>query len=307
MIILKKVTTMKDIAKEAGVSLTTVSYVLNNSAKQKISHEMRLKIHQLAHDMNYVPNLAAKSLASRRSGIIGIIIIENKNSFLSRAYSYYAIIDELRNQASLIGYDVMVVSIADFEKDIKNISKRSFDGVIIIDSPMDHIYEITKRCYVPIVFVDSIVNDPIFATVISDYNSAVAQAKVLLESDELFLVIDDFNNTNFNEIIFSNFAASNIFIKTNENSLEEFFESKKSMCGIVVGEILGLMAEKIFDNDKFVVFTNSSKKTLISDKTKKVVLSNKSKVQQALNILKKKIDLVYDANSEIIFLAKPEE
>lgn len=66
--------TLKDIAKEANVSPATVSYVLNYSEKEKISHETRLKVFEAARKLNYVPNMTARSLASQKSYLIGVII-----------------------------------------------------------------------------------------------------------------------------------------------------------------------------------------------------------------------------------------
>ena len=50
--------TMKDVAKEAGVSTATVSYVLNYSDTERISHETRLRVFEAANKLNYVPNMA---------------------------------------------------------------------------------------------------------------------------------------------------------------------------------------------------------------------------------------------------------
>ena len=47
--------TMKDVAKEAGVSTATVSYVLNYSDTERISHETRLRVFEAANKLNYVP------------------------------------------------------------------------------------------------------------------------------------------------------------------------------------------------------------------------------------------------------------
>ena len=72
--------TMRDIAKALDVSVATVSYVLNHSEKEKISHETRINVMETAKKMGYVPNLSARSLASKRSNLIGIIINIGKNA-----------------------------------------------------------------------------------------------------------------------------------------------------------------------------------------------------------------------------------
>ncbi|MCD4823377.1 MAG: LacI family transcriptional regulator [Phycisphaerae bacterium] len=66
----RKVTTLKDIALLAGCSQNTVSLALRNS--NRISKEMRKRIRQIARRLKYVPNMAARNLSTRRSGIIGV-------------------------------------------------------------------------------------------------------------------------------------------------------------------------------------------------------------------------------------------
>lgn len=59
--------TMKDVAKEAGVSTATVSYVLNYSDTERISHETRLRVFEAANKLNYVPNMVQKHCQKKRA------------------------------------------------------------------------------------------------------------------------------------------------------------------------------------------------------------------------------------------------
>mgnify|MGYP000355767201 FL=1 len=72
--------TMKDVAKEAGVSTATVSYVLNYSDTERISHETRLRVFEAANKLNYVPNMAAKALSEKKSYLVGMIINKRARS-----------------------------------------------------------------------------------------------------------------------------------------------------------------------------------------------------------------------------------
>ena len=62
--------TIKDVAKAAGVSHTTVSRALNNSSL--IKNETKQKIRQLAKEMNYSPNYSAKGLVNQKKYLIGL-------------------------------------------------------------------------------------------------------------------------------------------------------------------------------------------------------------------------------------------
>ena len=75
-------TNIKDVAKEAGVSITTVSMVLNNT-ENKISQATRKKVLKAANNLNYKPNSYAKALASKKSNIIMAIVPDINNPFFS--------------------------------------------------------------------------------------------------------------------------------------------------------------------------------------------------------------------------------
>src|SRR3712207_4582790 len=78
---MKKIT-MKDIAIRAGVSKATVSMVLNKK-DSKISRATKEKIIKLAEDLNYIPNGIARSLTTKKSETIGIVLPDITNPFFS--------------------------------------------------------------------------------------------------------------------------------------------------------------------------------------------------------------------------------
>lgn len=100
-------TNIKDVAKEAGVSITTVSMVLNNT-ENKISQATRKKVLKAANNLNYKPNSYAKALASKKSNIIMAIVPDINNLFFSelvkeltqfaQEYSYFLYIHNTNNQ-----------------------------------------------------------------------------------------------------------------------------------------------------------------------------------------------------------------
>lgn len=70
---MEKKVTIRDVAREAGVSVATVSYVLNNRSDQKISAETKKKVLQIANLLQFTPSYAAKILTTGKSHIIGIL------------------------------------------------------------------------------------------------------------------------------------------------------------------------------------------------------------------------------------------
>jgi len=91
------VVTIKDIAREVGVSTTLVSFVMSNKLRGKkvyrVSEETEKKVLEVAKRLNYQPNLNARALRSRETRIIGVIISDIANKFyaeIARCISEWA-------------------------------------------------------------------------------------------------------------------------------------------------------------------------------------------------------------------------
>jgi len=91
---------IKDIARHLGVSTALVSYVLNNKA-DRVGAEMAEKIRQAAIQLNYRPNLIARSLQSGKTNTLGLIVADISNPF----FSHIARIIE--DEAKRSGYTVI--------------------------------------------------------------------------------------------------------------------------------------------------------------------------------------------------------
>jgi LacI family transcriptional regulator len=78
--------TSSDVAKQAGVSRTTVSLVLNDVEGIQISDETRTRVIQAAKQLGYVPDAAAQALVSRRAQSIGLILTRNPHHISSDAF-----------------------------------------------------------------------------------------------------------------------------------------------------------------------------------------------------------------------------
>ncbi len=95
--------TSADVARRAGVSRATVSYVLNNSASGRVSEQTRQRVRDAAAELGYVPHAAARSLRAGHTGIVLLTMPEVVfgplfNSFLS----------ELRAALRTLGYPIVI-------------------------------------------------------------------------------------------------------------------------------------------------------------------------------------------------------
>lgn len=76
--------TMHDIAEKAGVSTTTVSRVLNTkNSSIPISNETKKRVQKIAQEMGYSPNMYAKTLRTKKSMLIGLVVWDLTDFFFS--------------------------------------------------------------------------------------------------------------------------------------------------------------------------------------------------------------------------------
>jgi LacI family transcriptional regulator len=124
-----KRSSIKDIAKLAGVSVATVSYVLNKKEGQRISEETRKKIFKIAETINYTPNKIAKSLKTNKTKLLGLIVADISNDF----YSHMA--RNLEDKALKLGYTLIIGSSDEnaekFKKLTELFSQQQVDGMIV--------------------------------------------------------------------------------------------------------------------------------------------------------------------------------
>jgi len=127
--------TIKDIAKMAGVSHSTVSRSLNNSPKVK--QETKDKIAAIAEKFDFEFNAGARSLSTRKTGTVGIIHPELYNNFSGSIFSN-SLISEIMKRLDLAGIDSIPVFSENRENSSSNIRRltrqQKVDAFIIVDS-----------------------------------------------------------------------------------------------------------------------------------------------------------------------------
>lgn len=120
-----KMTTIYDVAKRAGVSITTVSRVLND--RGQVSEKTRIRVQQAMADLGYVPNPAARSLTLGVSQLIALVVPSITNSF------YATLAKGLQDHCYAVGYNTVIANTdGDPEKEIECIEtllKKQIDGI----------------------------------------------------------------------------------------------------------------------------------------------------------------------------------
>ncbi|MDT0558932.1 LacI family DNA-binding transcriptional regulator [Ichthyenterobacterium sp. W332] len=269
---MKRKITLKQIAKELDVSISTVSKALRNSIE--ISEDTREKVQAFAKLYNYRPNNIALSLKNRKTKTIGVIIPEIVHHFFSK------VIKGIELLANTKGYNVIVgLSNESFDKEVLNmemLANGSIDGFILSISKETlmkqdyHHFNETINQGMPIVMFDRVINDlNCDKVIVDDYEGSTKAVNFLIDKGcksiglittmdyvsvgrlrtqgyisaienqgaelnaELILKIDD-----------SNTSEEQIDIL--ESQIEQLFENNKNMDGVfAVNELYALIAMKV--------------------------------------------------------------
>jgi len=124
--------TIKDIARKANVSHTTVSRALNN--KSRIKNDTKEKILAIAKELNYRPDFIARSLVMRRTKTLGLVITTIANPF------YTELSQGIETTAISLGYNIILCStnydLAAEKKYIDMLRSKGVDGIIFTSAHM---------------------------------------------------------------------------------------------------------------------------------------------------------------------------
>ena len=166
---MKKVT-IYEVAKDANVSLATVSRVINGSSVVK--EDTRLKVQESIQRLGYRPNAIAQGLALSRTTTVGLILPSTSISFSGR------MINGICDVAKIYEYSVYLHTITEGVTDIKEIVdeviKARVDGVIIFaDKDLDDSVKLLEEYNIPIVVMGNKVSSDTICSVYLNYEEAV--------------------------------------------------------------------------------------------------------------------------------------
>ena len=175
--------TLKDVAQLAGVSAATVSYVLNG--KQSISDETKQRVQAAIAELDYVPNLSARSLSMRDSKLIGVVVPQTEpgDRLMFQNSFYSEVLGSIEYYARLQGYHILISATDANESYLTLAKKRNLDGIIVIGMYPDDFYQQMKKTQIPIVLIDSYCNDHYYHNIrIDDAYGSYLATRHLLEN-----------------------------------------------------------------------------------------------------------------------------
>ncbi len=272
--------TLKDLANLTNVSVSTVSKALNDSPEIGINTRNRIK--EIAASYNYVPNNIARSLKSKSTKIIGVIIPAILLEFFSK------VLYGIEQEATALGYKIVIcLSNESFEKEKESIDtfiNGSVDGIILsvaeeTQQKKDYShFEKSLKYNVPMVMFDRVVNDiDCDKVTVDDFEGAYNATKFLNDIDSkniLFLnVISNISVGQLREEGYRKAMADlkktpHVINPKNYNSIEKElvdFLNKKSVDAILTADeysavlamnVARMHGFKIPDDISIIGFTN---------------------------------------------------
>jgi len=179
---MKKVS-ISDIARKAGVSVSTVSFVMNDKAvKMRISREVIEKVENIAREMGYRPNQLARGLRTGKTKTIGLIVENISNAFFA------TLAKTIEDEAKKYDYKVVYCSTDNDEEKARDLisllSQRQVDGYIITPTP--HLAEDISRLQAenkPVVLIDRYFpqHDEIPAVLVDNYEGVAKGMEYLIK------------------------------------------------------------------------------------------------------------------------------
>ncbi|MGP4081329.1 LacI family DNA-binding transcriptional regulator [Pseudalkalibacillus sp. R45] len=170
-------TTIKDIARLANVSRTTVSRYINNNGY--VSEEARKRIIKAIKETGYIPSAQAKSLRTKRSSVIGVILPKISTETASR------VVNGINGELSKFGFQTLLANTQlNDEKEIeyiKLLQGQQVDGIILLATNInDRLLEAIRGIKVPFISLGQDLPG-VTSIVYDDYNASVELTEHLIE------------------------------------------------------------------------------------------------------------------------------
>ncbi|WP_028559319.1 LacI family DNA-binding transcriptional regulator [Paenibacillus pinihumi] len=169
---------IKDVARVAGVSVTSVSRVINGG--EHISAKLEKKVRRAIEELNYSPSLIAKSLKRNKTNLIGVIIPDITSNFQASILSY------IEDTAGKKGYNLLISNIVeDTDKVVKYLNiyqEMRVDGIILMHGKMNEdIRTFLERTTIPVV-TQADLGIPLTSVHIDDYQGAYEATSYLVNN-----------------------------------------------------------------------------------------------------------------------------
>lgn len=184
--------TIKDVARLSGVSISTVSRVINDS--KPVSPEVRKRVLKVVEEVGYKPNDVARSLVTRRSYLIGVIVNNLANSYVAD------IVRGIEEIGKMYNYDILLCS-SYFSKEaqlnyLQLLNRKQAEGIILVGYDFEtEIVDQVKKLNKPYVFFTRNIKDDMNFISIDNFAAAYEMTNYLIkEGHSKIAYFSDYDN-----------------------------------------------------------------------------------------------------------------
>lgn len=235
--------TIKDVAVYSGVSVSTVSRVLNNHPD--VSQKVREKVLAAVDELHYVPNDSARDLVKAQSDVIGVVVRGFENPFFT------SVLRAIEQVSSKAGYTVVLNQISTEDDEISAaaslVRSKRLKGLILLGGCFDYTPERIASLEVPFVcctFTNSFgtLKKTAFSSVcIDDYAEAYRAVKILTDSGhkKIAVLLDSVNDRSISELRFKGYCDAlkdagitldeDLIVETVDFKMETAYKSTKDL------------------------------------------------------------------------------
>ncbi|MDO5707434.1 MAG: LacI family DNA-binding transcriptional regulator [Andreesenia angusta] len=163
------IATIKDVAKKAGVSISTVSRVVNDS--KPVSEEVRKKVEKAIEELGYKPNEVARSLVTKKSSLIGVIVTDLGNSYVAE------MLRGIEEIGRMYDYDILLSStFGEMQEEVKSLQvlrSKQVEGIILIsDNLNEELDQNIDKINMPFIYLNRYYYNEKYPSVIIDNEGA---------------------------------------------------------------------------------------------------------------------------------------
>lgn len=161
--------TIKDVAKKANVSISTVSRVINKS--KPVSDEVRERVEEVIKELNYEPNPIARSLVMKKTNLIGVIVPDISSFFIGE------VLNAIEQIAKIYKYDIILCnSYAEKDQEMKYLNllmNKQVEGLVFISYKIEDDHkEFIKNAKFPVVLINRFIKELDSISVSIDHEKA---------------------------------------------------------------------------------------------------------------------------------------
>ncbi|MDE7082913.1 MAG: LacI family transcriptional regulator [Clostridia bacterium] len=201
--------TIKDVARLAGVSVATVSYVINGIHEDRYTPDTKRKILQIVNLYNFRPSRLAQSFALQKSS--NVIILTGKHESIIQKAESYDFLRLLGKTFERLGYNLNLRTY------LENTRIDTADAIICVGMEEEKFRRLAQENFVPLISVDGKINDELFFQVYQDFGYVLQEGEKKFGKGNFSVVLADMYNKTLRDEI-SALSENIVFITDNDVS-----------------------------------------------------------------------------------------